>query len=109
MPFEYNRLVASYPDKRGDAATRWEHFLNSLDHPRYLEILHGIGENKKADAVHLWATEVAGIECFVTTDRKLSNSVRYPHQLALGTEVLKPTELLGRLERTGWNARRHDS
>ena len=92
-PVTSGRVLASYDDQLGDGSRRWLDFLSGLDHPRYLEILHEIGGNKPEDAFHLWGADAARIPLFLTTDKKLMNSVKNARQLKLGTTLLRRDQL----------------
>ena len=73
-------------------------FLSTNVYARFNELKAAAGGNKDADAFLIWTAESAGIEYFLTTDRKLVNSVRGQRSCVIGTHVLYPSELLKLLD-----------
>lgn len=102
-PFRYSRLVSSYLDRPGDpesdtpgdADVRWGRFLAETYEKDFTTLKAALGGNKNADALHILTTERAGLDCFLTTDKRLANSAARQRKIPLRVEVLTPTELVG--------------
>lgn len=93
-PFTYSRLLVSYTDKPGDAKARRKQFLfANLSHPRLKQLSRELGSNKDADAFHILTAERAGLDVFLTDDRRLLNTVARMKG-SLGVRVLSPVQLL---------------
>lgn len=76
-----------------------EQLLAMNPDPRFREIQEGIGKDKMVDAYHILAAERAGLDFFLTTDRKLLNSIRNPKHIGLSVREVSPCELIGVLEK----------
>ena len=51
------------------------------------------------DLYHVYSAEEAGLDCFLTLDKKLAAPLRGQARVTLTIEVLYPSELLARLGR----------
>lgn len=74
-----------------------EEFLSTTIYPRFNRLKEALGGNKNADAFLIWTAESNQLPYFLTTDRKLINSVRLQRKCIFGTHLLYPTELLALL------------
>ena len=105
-PVKYSRLLSSLSPLSGDT---WRSlrtgFLNSIDHPRFLELKRACGalqgdrvnENQLVDAFHIWCAEAANASHFLTTDFKLARIVRGHKAAPPRVKVVAPSELLAEL------------
>jgi predicted nucleic acid-binding protein len=93
-PFPYSRIVASAHhtseelDKLRDSI-----FATDID-SRFNEIKWAAGGNKNDDAFHILSAERASVDYFVTSDKKLINSLRNQQRIKLAVKVVYPSELL---------------
>lgn len=97
-PFKYTRVVASYMDKKGDAKARRKQFFAGLSEPRLDELRRALGANKAADAFHILTAERAGLDVFLTNDRRLLNTLAHV-KLKVAVRVIAPVQLLEILSR----------
>lgn len=65
---------------------------------RFVEIKSALGNNKDADAYHIYSAEKAGVNYFLTLDKKLVNSVRSQKKVKFLVEILYPSELVKTIE-----------
>lgn len=73
-------------------------FFNSITAPRYLAIKEALSNSHIDDAFHLWAAEVAGMDVFLTFDRRFARHVaQNMTRLASPVAVLAPSELCNRM------------
>jgi hypothetical protein len=93
-PFSYSRIVASSYHTGKELDELREHVFAADFDQRFNEIKQAAGGNKNADAFHILSAERAGVEYFVTVDRKLINSLRHQRRVQLGVKVVYPSELL---------------
>ena len=82
----------------------WVSWLRSCADPRYAELRAALStegtlaENTLVDLYHLYSAEKAGLDIFLTLDKKsLVKPLRNQNQIKLGVRVLYPSELLDRL------------
>lgn len=93
-PFCYSRIVASsHHTSKELSELRDQVFATTFDQ-RFNEIKQAANGNKNDDAFHILSAERAGIEYFVTLDRKLINSLRHNKRFQSGVKVVFPSELL---------------
>jgi hypothetical protein len=93
-PFFYGRIVASpYLACKELDDLRQKIFAARFDE-RFNKIKQAAGGNKNADAFHILSAERAGVEYFVTADKRLINSLRNQRRVQLGVKVVFPSELL---------------
>lgn len=64
---------------------------------RFVKIRAVLGNNKDADAYHIYSAEKARIDYFMTMDKKLVNSVRSQNRVKFVVEILYPSELVQKL------------
>ncbi|WP_346839240.1 hypothetical protein [Microbulbifer sp. SAOS-129_SWC] len=89
----------------GPTKNHFHNFLSELKHPRFLELAKYAGAlqggrkkyNQLADAYWLWCAESNKCDVFLTLDTKLINSLSTAKRLEFTPDVVKPSELLGRL------------
>jgi predicted nucleic acid-binding protein len=93
IPIKYARVVVSYMDKERDAKARRTQFFAGLSDPRLDELRAALGANKAADTFHILTAERAGLDGFLTNDRRLLNTVAQS-KLKLGVRVMSPVLLL---------------
>lgn len=93
-PFYLDRIFIAYDDRPGDAASRRDFALSRTDDNRFNELKKATGGNKDADAYHIRCAEHAKAEFFLTTDKKLKNSLVNQKALHLRTTLVFPTELV---------------
>jgi hypothetical protein len=69
-------------------------FFESITHPRFLDLRKILGDAQLADAFHLWTAETAGLDAFVTMDKKFLNNVRHrSKQIGSSVSVMTPKRL----------------
>lgn len=61
---------------------------------RFREMCVGLAEKQYRDALHLWTAEVAGLDYFLTVDRRFVRAMRESRKLELPCKPLSPAELL---------------
>ena len=92
----------------GRSADEWtDHYLNSIDDPRFVEICKATGayqgadrplhRNQARDALHIWTAEVAGADGLLTMDSKLASVVRRDPKKRIKIKIFSPREALGEL------------
>jgi hypothetical protein len=97
VPFEYTRVVASYTDKPGDAKMRRHRFFADLKEPRLDQLRRVLGPKKDADAFHILTAERAGLDAFLTDDRRVLNVIARS-TFELHVRVVSPVELIKALD-----------
>jgi hypothetical protein len=65
---------------------------------RFVEIKSTLGNNKDADAYHIYSAEKAEMDYFLTMDKRLVNSARNQRVIKFIVEILYPSELVQKLE-----------
>ena len=93
-PFFYGRIVASSSQTREELSELRDHVFATNCDQRFNEIKRAANGNKNNDAFHILSAERAGIEHFVTLDRKLINSLRHAKNFRSSVKVVFPSELL---------------
>jgi hypothetical protein len=93
-PFPYGRIVASSHHTVKELDELRQHIFATDFDERFNEIKQAAGGNKNADAFHILSAERAGLEYFVTVDKKLINSLRHQRRVQLSVKVVYPSELL---------------
>lgn len=73
--------------------------LDSAVDERFRAIRAAVGDEKAMDAFHLRCAEHAGCDHFLTTDKRLVNSIRNQRRLILGAPPIFPSELADLLRR----------
>lgn len=110
-PFEYERIMAGGGVKPKERQFR---FLASVRHERFLELQKMTGayqgeqklnRNQLLDAFHIWCAEHNGCEFFLTLDFKLIKVLSLSPAKSM-VRVVRPSELLARLERLDREATR---
>lgn len=96
-PFYLDRVFIAHSDQRGDAAARRDFALSRTDDARFNELKRAAGGNKDADAYHIRCAEHAQADVFLTTDKRLKNSLVNQKLVSLRTTLLYPTELVALL------------
>jgi len=103
-PIRYSRVVVG--GLRSPKQLR-QGFLESLTHPRFLELQRVTGANNPgpkrvnqlADAFHIWTAEEANAYAFLTTDLTLVQSAQHNRPEKPKVPVLSPRALAGHLLR----------
>ncbi|MEE9584678.1 MAG: hypothetical protein V3W51_04275 [Candidatus Brocadiales bacterium] len=103
-PIKYERIMLGVSvDDPKDAQFE---FLRSIRNDQFLELQKMVGayqgknkqnKNQLLDAFHLWCAEHNKCDFFLTLDFKLIRVLRNNRKHALLVEVVKPSELLGKL------------
>jgi len=96
-PFQHSRIIGRTKE---EATANLQEMLDfSIAHyKRMAEIYRATGaDGKKADAYHIWTAEAAGVDFFISLDKKLINSIRHQKRITIKTEVLYPAEVVSRL------------
>jgi len=96
-PFTHSRIIGRTKE---EATANLEEMLDFgiAHHSRMAEIYRATGaDGKKADAYHIWTAEAAGVDFFISLDKKLINSIRHQNKITIKTEVLYPAEVVCRL------------
>ena len=93
-PGFYSRIVASSYHTGKDLDELRQHLFAADFDQRFNQIKHAAAGNKNADAFHILSAERAGVEYFVTIDKKLINSLRNQQRVQLGVKVVFPSDLL---------------
>ncbi|MFQ5957047.1 MAG: hypothetical protein ACE5KK_04680 [Candidatus Brocadiales bacterium] len=103
-PIKYGRIM--FGGGVDDPMDAQFEFLRSIRNDRFLELQKMVGayqgenkpnRNQLLDAFHLWCAEHNKCDFFLTLDFKLIRVLRNNRKRALGVEVFKPSELLGKL------------
>jgi len=69
-------------------------FFQSIRHPRFETLRKRIGEAHIADIFHLWTAEVAGLDIFMTMERRFFNAVENERdKLELKVKVSNPQQI----------------
>lgn len=103
-PIEHERILlgCGVDDPKDD---QFE-FMRSIRNDRFHELQKMVGayqgknkpnRNQLLDAFHLWCAEHNKCDFFLTLDFKLIRVLRNNRKRVLGVEVVKPSELLGKL------------
>ena len=84
---------------RRDRITRW---LQHCSDERFVELKSALQspmkDNKLIDLFHVYSAETAGLDYFVTADKKsLVERLREQTKVSLGVDVVYPSELISRL------------
>jgi hypothetical protein len=74
-----------------------ESWLENITEPRFLELKRVINRAHWADAFHLWTAEVYGLDCILTMETKVRNSLDNQKRVTSPVEILSPFELVQRL------------
>jgi hypothetical protein len=93
-PFRHGRIVASSHQPGKEFSELRNHMFATNIDQRFNEIKQAAGGNKNADAFHILSAERAGVDYFVTVDKKLINSLRNQRHVRLSVKVVFPSELL---------------
>lgn len=98
-PFKHARILAGWGVTKECADNMRQEMLDFAiaNYSRIGDIHEAIGGNKKADAYHIWTTECADVEFFVSMDKKLVNSARNQRKVPFRIEIVYPMELINRL------------
>ena len=75
-PLRYSRILIAAFDPPEGMRTRLASFVRSIQDAEFRHLHAALGGNKPVDAFHLITAERAGLDVFLTTDRRLINSVR---------------------------------
>ena len=99
VPAEATRVDLTWKEQKKLLA-RW---LRSCSDPRYVALRSALpgtpADNTLVDLYHVYSVEMAGLDCFLTLDKKLAEPLRSQARVKLTIEVLYPSELLARLGR----------
>ena len=85
-----------WPFNNGEWKERKDAFLDGIRNDRFLKLKEAIGSTHAADIFHLWSAEKAGLDCFLSADRKFINAVRNQKRVLIRVCVLSPSELCER-------------
>lgn len=99
IPPAVNRTM-QWSRSEGETKERKQAFLKSIREPRFLELVSVIGLTHAGDIFHLWSAEKAGLDCFLSADRKFINAVNNARKdrrkVKIKVDVLSPSELCER-------------
>ena len=74
-------------------------FFRSIQNPRFLEIANAVGEKHIDDAYHLWTAEEAGLDAFLTMDRKFWSITNQTRRITVSrVPVLTPKQLCQQMQ-----------
>lgn len=60
---------------------------------RYRVLCKNLSESQRIDAFHFWSAEIAGIDYFLTTDKKFVNAMRITNKVESSCSLVFPSEL----------------
>ena len=79
-------------------------FLGWITHPRFIHLRKTLGDAQLADAFHLWTAEKAGLDVFLTMDKKFLNNVRNrSERIASTVSVMAPKQMCEKLRRPAYD------
>lgn len=96
-PFEYDRIIVHWQDTRQDIDRHRENILGTKRDQRFNQLKDALGANKNADAFHIYSAEKAGLDYYLTMDRKLINSIRNQRGVTFNIKVLYPSEFVAEI------------
>ncbi len=93
-PFPYQRIVASAFHTSEELDSLRESVLRTNFDKRFNELKAAVGGNKNADAFHILSAERAGVDYFLSADRRLINSLRNQRAVIPTVKIAYPSEFL---------------
>ena len=99
VPAEATRVDLPWEEQRKLLA-KW---LRSCSDPRYVALRSALpgtpADNTLVDLYHVYSAEMAGLDCFLTLDKKLAAPLHGQARVELTIKVLYPSELLALVRR----------
>lgn len=96
-PYFHARVLGGLGFSKQQATDLLNSSFKNCKIARFVEIKSALGNNKNADAYHIYSAEKAEMDYFLTMDKKLLNSARSQKKIRFVTEILYPSELAKRM------------
>jgi|SRR5581483_5254165 len=96
-PVERTVVIGACDSKR-DFETEKDRWLDTIQEPRFRELKAVINRKHWADAFHLWTAEANDLDCVLTFENKVRNSLANQKRVTSDVEILSPIELASRFD-----------